>query len=221
MCSEYFENATLAMNQVMARYQPIRAKADRAGPFSMRVIDTGQVFAGQGLMAAHTLRLIDQKLSKNALRHQVEAFANTIYTCHIPRDLHYIRERARRRNVKSISAVSAFLGKTLNISPIIWGHGAAGEVTAKARSFDGAVEQVLDYAVRRVEAGLLTPYVSLSCGMSEAEMNDLPGLGRLREVCRKHDVELLLCQMGITSNIYLGPGSVCLALAAEEHTFEG
>ncbi|MFL1404486.1 DegV family protein [Marinobacter sp. M1N3S26] len=218
--SEIFDNATLAMNQVMARYQPIREKAGRSGPFSMRVVDTGQVFAGQGLMAAHTLRLINQKLSKNALRHQVETFADNIYTCSIPRDLHYIRERARRRNVKSISAVSAFLGKTLNITPIVWGHGADGTAVAKTRSFDAAVEKVLDYAVRRVEAGLLTPYVSLSCGMSSAEIEQLPGLARLREACQRHKVELLLCQMGITSSIYLGPGSVCLALAAEDHGFE-
>lgn len=218
--SEIFDNATQAMNQVMARYQPIREKSGRPGPFSMRVIDTGQVFAGQGLMAAHTLRLIDKKLSKNALRHEVESFAGNIYTCSIPRDLHYMRERARRRNVKSISAVSAFLGKTLNITPIVWGHGADGTAVAKVRSFDAAVERVLGYAVRRVEKGLLTPYVSLSCGMPAQEMEQLPGLDRLRDACRRKGVELLLCQMGITSSIYLGPGSVCLALAAEDHNFD-
>lgn len=217
--SDIFDNATLAMNLVMARYQKAREKSGRQGPFTMRVIDTGQVFAGQGLMAAHTLRLIEQKLSKNALRHQVETFAANIYTCSIPRDLHYMRERARRRNVKSISAFSAFLGKTLNITPIVWGHGADGVAVAKTRSFDAAVEKVLAYAVKRVEHGLMTPYVSLSCGMSWAEIEKLPGIDRLREACTKHKVELLLCQMGITSSIYLGPGSVCLALAAEDHEF--
>ncbi len=217
--SEIFSNATQAMNHVMARYQPVREKSGRPGPFSMRVIDTGQVFAGQGLMAAHTLRLIGQKLSKNALRHEVETFAKNIYTCSIPRDLHYMRERARRRNVKSISAVSAFLGKTLSITPIVWGHGADGTAVAKTRSFDAAVEKVLEYAVNRVEAGLLTPYVSLSCGMPWSEIEQLPGLERLKTACRKRKVELLLCQMGITSSIYLGPGSVCLALAAEDHEF--
>ena len=91
---------------------------------------------------------------------------------------------------------------------------------AKTRRFDAAVEKVLDYAVRRVEAGLLTPYVSLSCGMSAADIEVLPGLNRLRDACKRHKVELLLCQMGITSSIYLGPGSVCLALAADEHGFD-
>ncbi|TNE74284.1 MAG: fatty acid-binding protein DegV, partial [Gammaproteobacteria bacterium] len=183
------------------------------------VIDSKQIFAGQGLLAAHTLNLIKKKLSKNALRHEVETFSDKIYTCVIPRDLHYIRERARRRGDKSISAVVAFLGKALNITPVIFGQGAEGQPAAKTRNFDMAVEKVMNYAAARVEAGLLTPYVSLSCGLTWTEIEDLPGLNNLREACEKNGVELLLSQMGITSSIYIGPGSLCLALAAEPHSF--
>lgn len=214
-----FQNATEAMNSVMAHYQEARKAAGRDGKFSMRVIDSKQIFAGQGLLAAHTLRLIDQKLPKNALRNEVEMFTDKIYTCVIPRDLHYIRERARKRGDKSVSALVAFLGKALNITPVIFGQGAEGQPAAKTRSFDMAVEKVMNYAVGRVEAGLLTPYVCLSCGLTWTEIEDLPGLNRLRDACEKNGVELLLSQMGITSSIYVGPGSLCLALAAEPHEF--
>ncbi|MCL7944106.1 DegV family protein [Marinobacter sp. ATCH36] len=214
-----FQNATEAMNSVMAHYEDARKAAGRDGKFSMRVIDSRQIFAGQGLLAAHTLRLIEQKLAKNALRNEVEAFTDKIYTCVIPRDLHYIRERARKRGDKSVSALVAFLGRALNITPVIFGLGAEGQPAAKTRSFDMAVEKVMNYAVGRVEAGLLTPYVCLSCGLTWTEIEDLPGLNRLRDACEKNGVELLLSQMGITSSIYVGPGSLCLALAAEPHEF--
>lgn len=214
-----YQNASEAMNSVMAHYEEARKAAGRDGKFSMRVIDSKQIFAGQGLLAAHTLKLIGQKVSKNALRHEVETFTDKIYTCVIPRDLHYIRERARRRGDKSVSAVAAFLGKALNIIPVIFGQGVEGKPVAKTRNFDMAVEKVMNYAVARVEAGLLTPYVSLSCGLSWTEIEDLPGLNRLRDACEQNGVELLLSQMGITSVIYVGPGSICLALAAEPHEF--
>lgn len=214
-----YQNATEAMNSVMANHEQARAASGREGKFSMRVIDSKQIFAGQGLLAAHTLRLIDQKLSKNALRNEVEKFSDKIYTCIIPRDLHYIRERARRRGDKSVSAVSAFLGKALNITPVIFGQGVEGQPVAKTRSFDVAVEKVMNYAAARVEAGLLTPYVSLSCGLTWSEIEELPGLNQLRSACERNGVELLLSQMGITSSIYVGPGSLCLALAAESHSF--
>lgn len=214
-----FQNATEAMNSVMAHYHEARKVAGRDGTFSMRVLDSRQIFAGQGLLAAHTLRLIGQKLPKNVLRNEIESFTNSIYTCVIPRDLHYIRERARKRGDKSVSALVAFLGRTLNITPVIFGLGAEGQPAAKPRSFDMAVEKVMNYAVGRVEAGLLTPYVSLSCGLTWTEIEDLPGLNRLRDACERNGVDLLLSQMGITSSIYIGPGSLCLALAAEPHQF--
>lgn len=214
-----YQNASQAMNSVMANYQEAREAAGRSGKFSMRVVDSKQIFAGQGLLAAHTLRLINQKLSKNALRHEVEAFTDKIYTCVIPRDLHYIRERARRRGDKSVSALVAFLGKTLNITPVIFGQGAEGQPVAKTRKFEVAVEKVMNYAIGRVEAGVLTPFVSLSCGMTWTEIEELPGLNRLRDACERNGVELLLSQMGITSSIYIGPGSLCLALGAESHQF--
>ncbi|MFL1467425.1 DegV family protein [Marinobacter sp. HN1S83] len=215
-----FQNATEAMNSVMAHYQEPRKAAGREGRFSMRVIDSKQIFAGQGLLAAHTLRLIGQKISKNALRNEVDRFTDKIYTCVIPRDLHYIRERARRRGDKSVSALVAFLGKALNITPVIFGQGAVGTPVAKTRSFDVAVEKVMNYAAARVDAGLLTPYVCLSCGLTWTEIEDLPGLNQLRDACERNGVELLLSQMGITSSIYVGPGSLCLSLAAEPHDFK-
>lgn len=214
-----YDNATEAMNSVMANYDKTRSMAGREGKFSMRVIDTNQIFAGQGLLAAHTLKLIEKKLSKNALRHEVETFSKNIFTCVIPRDLHYIRERARRRGDKSVSALVAFLGKALNITPVLFGKGAEAQPVAKTRSFDVAVEKGMNYAAARVEAGLLTPYVSLSCGLTWTEIEDLPGLNRLRDACERNGVELLLSQMGITSSIYVGPGSLCLALAADPHSF--
>lgn len=218
--SQIYQNATEAMNMVMSRYEAVREASDRPGKFSMRVIDSGQLFAGQGLLAAYTLRLFDKNLSKNALRHEVEKFAGNAWTCVVPRDLHYIRERARRRGDKSVSAVVAFLGKALNITPIIFGQGVVGKPAAKTRSFDAAAEKVMAYAVRRVKAGLLAPVVSVSCGMDWEEIDALPGLDGLRRVCAEHGVELLLSQMGITSSIYLGPGSLCLSLGAEPHGFD-
>ncbi|WP_328188414.1 DegV family protein [Marinobacter sp. OP 3.4] len=218
--SQIYQNASEAMNMVMAQAKSVREKAGVEGNFTMRVIDSGQLFAGQGLLAAYTVSLLGKGLSKNALRHEVEKFAQKVWICVVPKDLSYIRERARRRGDKSVSGIVAFLGKALNITPIIWGKGVIGKPVAKTRSMDGAVEKVMDYAVRRVEAGLLAPIVSISCGMSWEEIDALPGLDRLRRVCEENNVQLLLSRMGITSSIYIGPGSICLSLAAEDHEFE-
>ncbi|MFL1483536.1 DegV family protein [Marinobacter sp. LN3S78] len=218
--SQIYQNASEAMNMVMAQAKSVREKAGVEGNFTMRVIDSGQLFAGQGLLAAYTVSLLGKGLSKNALRHEVEKFAEKVWICVVPKDLSYIRERARRRGDKSVSGIVAFLGKALNITPIIWGKGVIGKPVAKTRSMDAAVEKVMDYAAQRVEVGLLAPIVSISCGMSWEEIEALPGLDRLRRVCEENNVQLLLSRMGITSSIYIGPGSICLSLAAEDHEFD-
>ena len=155
--SKIYENASVAMNTVLAEYRRKRDAAGETGNFSMRVVDSKQIFAGQGLLAAHTIRLMQQNLDKNALRHEIDTFTDKIYSVVIPRDLHYIRERARRRGDNSVSGLVAFLGKALNITPVIFGKGAEGKPATKTRGFEPAVEQVMNYAVARVEAGLLTP----------------------------------------------------------------
>jgi len=150
----------------------------------------------------------------------VDAFADTIHTCVIPRDLHYIRERARRQGDKSVSGLVAFLGKTLNITPILFGKARKPNRRPRRAVFEAAVEKVINYAIGRVEAGLLTPYVSHSRWACPGRRSmPCPDWTGSKETCEMNGVELLLSQMGITSCIYIGPGSLCLALGAEDHEF--
>lgn len=215
-----YQNAWEAMTGVMAEYRQRRKMAGREGPFSMRVVDSGTLFAGQGLLAAHTIHLIKQGIPKNELRQRVESFVNDIHLCVLPRDIYYIRQRARRRGDNSVSGVVAFLGKALNITPLIWGRGHIGGPVMKSRNFEAVVERTFDYACRRIKAGLLSPYVCVSCGFPEEQIEALPGLDKLRDTCERHGVELLITQMGITSSVYLGPGGLMLALAAPPHEFD-
>src|SRR5690606_34490081 len=82
--SEIFNNANAAMNRIIANYKPYREAAGLEGRFAMRVVDSRTVFAGQGLLAAHTVHLIKQGVARNALRQQVDDFTQHIYGCAIP-----------------------------------------------------------------------------------------------------------------------------------------
>ncbi|GGJ05552.1 DegV family protein [Halopseudomonas pertucinogena] len=218
--SDIHDNANEAMHRIIAGYKPYREAAGLSGRFAMRVVDSRTVFAGQGLLAAHTVHLIRQGVGKNALRQQVDDFTQHIYGCAIPRDLDYIRQRSLSRGEKSVSAVSAFLARHLKVTPVIWGQGHQGGPVFRARSFEAAVERMIDYACGCIRKGLLSPYVVFSAGMEEQEMADLPGFDRLQQTCRDHGVTLLASPANITSNIYAGPGGAGLALAAAPHRFQ-
>lgn len=219
--SQVYENAWQAMHRVMADYRPKREAAGRPGSFSMRVVDSRTFFGGQGLLAAHTIHLIKRGMPKNELRSQVTEFSKNIYGCVIPRDLYYVRQRARLRGDNTISGVAAFLSKALNITPLIWGPGTGeqGMPVAKTRTFEAAADQMFAYAKVRVQKGLLSPYIVLTHGFPEAELQAMPGYQALKATCADHCVELLTTEGGVSSRTYTGPGSMGLALAAEPHEF--
>lgn len=217
--SDIYQNALDAMHRIIASYRPHREAAGLSGRFAMRVVDSRTMFSGQGLLAAHTVHLINQGIGKNQLREEVDNFTRNIYGCAIPRNLDYIRQRGRSRGDKSVSAVSAFLARHLKITPLLWGSGHEGGPVFKARSFEAAVERMIDYACARIRRGLLSPYVVFSAGMSMEEIHKLPGFDRLEKTCWEHGIQLLASPANITSNIHVGPGGAGLALAAEPHRF--
>jgi len=92
----------------------------------------------------------------------VDAFADTIHTCVIPRTCITSASGAPAGRQERFGLV-AFLGKTLNITPILFGKGAEAKPAAKTRSFGAAVEKVINYAIGRVEAGCSRP-MSLTLG---------------------------------------------------------
>ena len=138
----------------------------------------------------------------------------------VPPDLHYLRNRIKKRGDKSVSFLSAALGTALDIKPILHcNRGETGPV-AKVKGLTNAVEKMFDYASSRVRAGLMTPTVGISYGGDLDDMRRMPGYERLRETCAEHNVEIFETFMGLSGLVNVGKGAVVVAFAGEAHKFE-
>ena len=60
--SQIHDNATHASFAILNEYKPIRAAAGHATPFALRIVDSQQVFAGQGILPVEAVRLRDAAL---------------------------------------------------------------------------------------------------------------------------------------------------------------
>lgn len=218
--SPIYENAYEAMHLILGEYRQRRQAAGITRPFSMRVVDSRSMFAGQGVIAAETMRLIKANTPKNELRTRVESLSANTYGYAVPPDVYYLRERARKKGDNSVSFVSALLGKALDIAPIICAHKGETFPVAKVRGFEAGVQRVFEYAVQRIEQGLLSPYICISYAGDESIIPQLPGFDRLAKVAGAHNVELLTSMMSTTGGANVGPGTLSLALIAEPHSFE-
>ena len=94
--SQIFDNATQASFAILNDYKPVRQAAGHTSPFALRVIDTLNLFAGQGITAVEAVRLRAQGLGVAPIRARLEQLAEHTYGYMIPRDLYYLRALWRR-----------------------------------------------------------------------------------------------------------------------------
>ena len=217
--SPIFENATRASYAILNEYRPIRHAAGHDTPFALRVIDSQNVFAGQGVTAVEATRLIEAGEGAAKIRARLEHLALHTHAYLVAPDLHYLRARTRKRGDRSVSLLSATLGSALDIKPILHcNRGQTGPV-AKVKGLEHAAQRLFDFAADRVAKGLMTPTLCLSYGGDLTEMRLLPGYEALRAACRDNNIEFFETVMGLTGMVNVGKGALCVGFAAEAHAF--
>lgn len=219
--SPIFDNATQASFAILNDYKPVRASAGITTPFALRVIDTQSLFAGQAITAVEAVRMRAAEEGPPKIRARLEHLALNTRAYMVPRDLYYIRNRARKKGDRSVSLLSAALGSALDIKPVLHAHRGETAPVAKIKGFDPAVQKLLSFTARRVRDGkLMSPTVALCYGGELDEMRALPGYGELVETCRAHRVELFESVMSLTGMVNVGKGALAVGFASEAGGFE-
>jgi DegV family protein with EDD domain len=214
------ENVNRASFAILKNYRQVREQAGVPGPFMMRVIDTRNIFAGAAPAVYEAARLIAADETPAVIRERLTHIANHSYGYRLPRDLYYLRARAKKKNDRSVSLFSAMLGSALDIKPLLrCFRGETGPV-GKVRGFEQGAQALFGYAAQRVRAGLLVPMVCASYGGDLAVLSHLPGYIELRQACEECGVELMEAPMSITGMVNVGEGAVTLGFAAEDHVAE-
>lgn len=219
--SPVYENANQASFAILNDYKPVRSAAGINTPFALRVIDTLNLFAAQGITAVEAVRLRAAGEGAPKIRARLEHLALHTHGYLIPRDLNYLRARTRVRGDRSVSFLSATLGTALDIKPVLHcNRGETGPV-AKIKGYENAAQKLFEFTAHKAESGLLTPTVCVSYGGELAELRALPGFERLREACRNSNVELFESVMSLTGMVNVGKGAVVVGFAAEQADFKG
>lgn len=218
--SGIYDNAVQASYSILNDYKPIRAQAGNNTPFSLRVIDSQNVFPGPAVVVIEAARLRDAGEAPPKIRNSLESLVQNVHAYMVPRDLYYLRNRTRIRGDRSVSLFSAFMGTALDIKPILHcNRGETGPV-GKVKGFEHAAEKMFMFTGKRVREGLLTPSVVLSYGGNLDDMRTLPGYSRLREICAENKVDVYETFMGLPGIVNVGKGALAVGFAAEAKAFE-
>jgi DegV family protein with EDD domain len=205
---------------VLKHYREVRDQTTMPGPFLMRVIDTRSLFAGSAPAIFEATRLFKTDQTPAAIRERLTYIANNSYGYMLPRDLYYLRARAKKKGDRSVGLFSAVMGSALDIKPLLRGYRGETAPVGKVRGFEHGAEILFDYACQRVHAGLLVPVVCISYGGDLADLPQLPGYAKLRAACEECAITVLEAPMSITGMVNVGEGAITLGFAAEEHVAE-
>ncbi|HEY0335396.1 MAG TPA: DegV family protein [Stenotrophomonas sp.] len=219
--SQIHENAMQASFAILNDYKPVRQAAGHNSPFALRVIDTLNLFAAQGVTAVEAVRMRDTDANVAQMRARLEQLAENTYGYMIPRDLYYLRNRARAKGDRSVGLLSAALGSALDIKPVLRGYRGVTEPVAKFKGFEPSAQKLFEFTARKVREGLMTPTVCVGYGGELAELRALPGYTALRDACAEKEVMLFESVMSLTGMVNVGKGALAVGFAAEPHSFAG
>jgi DegV family protein with EDD domain len=216
--SQTFDNASKAALAILNEYKAVRAKRGVPGHFALRVIDTQNLFAAQGVMAVEIVRQLRAgQTNPNKIRERLDQVAQNLYGYMLPRDLTYLRTRAKKKGDNSVGMVSAFLGSALDIKPFLRCHLGETAAVAKLRHFEDSARRVFAFVGERVKKDLVTPTLCLSYGGDLAALRALPGYAELRALCLAGNVEVYESTMSMIGGVNVGEGSFALGFAAAPH----
>lgn len=187
--------------------------------FTLRIMDSGTMFTGQGLMALNTIHLGQQGVSRRELLERSKGLAAHIQSYSAPVDLQYLRERARRKGDRTIGLFSAAVGKALNISPVLFGGQNKTEAVGKVKGHKNAVHQIARHAMRAIDRGLQTPLISIAYAGHLDELQQYDSVSELKAYAKARDVKVVTSVASLTSTINMGPGTFSLGVAPKDPNF--
>ena len=217
--SGIYDNAVQASYTILNDYKPVRMAAGNNTPFSLRVIDSQNVFAAVGVLVVEAARLRAAGEAPPKIRSRLEHLALYTQGYMVPPDLHYMRNRLKKRGDRSVSFISAALGTTLDIKPILHCNRGETEPVAKVKGLSTATDKMFGFAAKRVKDGLMTPTMGISYGGELEDLHKMAGYENLRAVCAEHNVEVFESVMSLSGMVNVGKGAAVVGFAAESEKF--
>lgn len=207
-----FDRATEASYAILQGYRERRQAAGVEGQFALRVLDTGNVGPGEGVLAHEAIRLIETDAPPfEKLRRTIKDMVSRVVCLTVPNDLWYLHHRARSKGENSMTLSLYRLGRLLDVKPVIEMRNGQSRAVGQARGFARAVARVLDQARDVMARGHLRPVVAMSFGGDPRIIREMTAYQEFEAFAAAHKCRLHISVMSATMAVNVGPGAFALA----------
>ena len=207
--SDMFQHASEASYAILRDY---RARRERSGSFSLRVLDSRTVCAGEAVVVCRALELLDQgQLGFEKMRRTLREDAERVTCLLVPGDPWYLRRRGLDGRGAGLGRRDYALNLVSDIKPIIELVGGRRRTIARVRGFHSACGAALARAADAIGRGLGTSALVLSFGGDPRVIREMPAYKDLEARVAAERIDLHFAVMSATMATRVGPGALTLA----------
>ncbi len=214
--SRIYMNSLEAMSRLTVIHNRVRRAIGNRSPFKTWVVDSETGFTGQAVLLAETVRQLNSGESAADVAISIEQLRSTVHTLVVPKDLFYLYKRAREKGDRSLTWLSYNVAQALDIKPIVHAHAGVTEPILKVRGHAEALDRAIAIAADHVSRGLTIRTVCASYAGNLEDIRTLASFRDLRDICKRHNVELVLSTMSVTGGINVGVDAFSIAFACDE-----
>lgn len=199
-------------------FQTWRKQANLDPKFRLRVMDSGTLFTGQGLLVYEAVRLLKEKaLSVDKLKKPLELFKPNIDTYIVVNNPTYLRNRDKRSDpsTSTTSTLDYYLGNMLGQKPAIRLFKGKTTQPFREKGFDNTLATVLDKVSEHIEDGLLRPIINTSYTGNLAEIRSNPEFTKFVAYAKSQQVRVLLSMGSMAAAANIGPGAFCVSFVPD------
>jgi DegV family protein with EDD domain len=216
--SGIYMNSLAAMSQLTVTHNRVRRAIGNRTPFKTWVVDSETGFTGQAVLLAETVNQLNNGIGAADVAASIERLRSSVHTLVVPKDLFYLYKRGHEKGDRSLSWLSYNVAQALDIKPIVHAHAGHTEPILKVRGHQEALDRTIGIAADHVKRGLTINTVCASYAGILEDIQMLASFRNLREVCERHNVELMLSTMSVTGGVNVGIDAFSIAFACNELT---
>ena len=210
--SDLYARATEASYAILQSYRARRAQGPSAGGFSLRVLDSGSIGAGEAVLLCRAVQLLERRqLRFEELRHQLKEEAARAACLVVPGDPWYLRRRGLDGLGKGLRGADHVLARFAGVRPVLSLAGGIRRVVARPRGFEAACAEAMERSMQAIRGGLGAPVLCISFGGDPRVIRRMPVYQALEALAAETRTDLHFAVMSATMGVRLGPGGLSLA----------
>lgn len=214
--SPTFVNAVQASQQVAVVVNRVRKSSVNPFAFHIGVVDSGNIAAGEGVLAFDAVARIHVGLFGDRLIHHLEGMRLLVHNFVVTRDTHYIERDSTHLCAQGWGGWSRFLS-TFGFLPVFHVTGGKSRMVKRVRGYEAAVAHALQRGIDGIAAGLKTPAMCVSYAGDPAELDQFPQFAALKEAARAKKIRVLITPMSLVEGARLGRHALSVAFASSNY----